>query len=412
MTGNVAFAPFRSARFSWYFASRFTTAVGSTMATIALTFAVLDITDSASALGQVLAAHTVPMVVLLLYGGVIADRMPRTLVIQGSNVVSALAQGAIAWLVLAGHAHLWQLVVLSVLHGSASAISLPAVASMLPQLVPHDLLQPANALMSISRNALTVLGPTIGALLVVTVGPGWALAVDALTWIVGAALLMPVRLPPRTASGPAPNTVRELKEGWRFFISTTWLWVVVVAFALLNAMDFGAWLTLGPVVAQDTVGRQGWGYALSAEAAGLLLASVVLLRLPLRRPVRAGMLGITLVAAPILILGLHPQLGFLVAAAFIGGVGIEVMIIGWNLAMQEHIDESMLARASSYDMLGSVVAMPIGQLAYGPLGEWFGYQRVLVVTAVAHVAVALSTLLSRSVRTLPRSGRRSSADPV
>ena len=177
------------------------------MANIALAFAVLDITDSPRALGQVLAAHTIPMVALLLYGGVIADRLPRTLVLQFSNLASAATQGAIAVLVLAGHAEIWMLVSLSIVHGAVSGIGFPAMASALPQLVPRSDLQPANALVSLTRNGMMVLGPTAGALLVVTVGSGWALAVDAPTWLLAALLLVPVTIPPREprANRPTPS---------------------------------------------------------------------------------------------------------------------------------------------------------------------------------------------------------------
>ena len=102
MTWTTALAPLRNRNFAWYFASRFVNTLGNMMASIALAFAVLDITDSPAALGQVLAAHTIPMIALLLYGGVIADRFPRTLVLQFSNVASAVSQGAIALLVLDG----------------------------------------------------------------------------------------------------------------------------------------------------------------------------------------------------------------------------------------------------------------------------------------------------------------------
>ena len=101
MTWAEAVAPLRNRNFAWYFASRFVNTLGNMMASIALAFAVLDIDGlPAIALGQVLAAHTIPMVALLLCGGVIADRFPRTLVLQVSNVASALSQGAIAVLVL------------------------------------------------------------------------------------------------------------------------------------------------------------------------------------------------------------------------------------------------------------------------------------------------------------------------
>ena len=402
MTWQASFAPLRSRNFAWYYASRFVNTLGSMMASVALTFAVLDITDSASALGQVLAARTIPMVVLLLYGGVISDRLPRTLVLQVSNVASAVTQGAIALLVLTGNAELWSLIVLSMVNGAVSAISFPAMASVMPQLVPRDELQPANALMSLSRNGLTVLGPTLGALFVVTVGSGWALAIDAATWGASALLLLPVRIPPRERSGEPSNTLRELREGWDFFRSTTWLWVIVLSFGALNALISGAWTTLGPVVAQDTIGRQQWGFVLSAEAAGLLTMSVLMLRIPLQRPLMWGMVGTFFLGLPMLALGIHPHTPTLVVVSFLGGAGIEVFAIGWNLAMMENIEESMLSRAFSYDALGSFIAMPVGQLAAGPIGAAFGYPEVLVVSGIAFLVIVGATLMSRSVRTLPR----------
>ncbi|MCW2816191.1 MAG: enterobactin exporter EntS, partial [Nocardioides sp.] len=189
-------APLRERNFRFYYASRVVNMLGNAMASVALAFAVLDITDDdPGALGFVLAAHSVPMVVLLLWGGVIADRFPRNLVIQFSNIASAITQGLIAALVITGVANLWSLVTLSFVHGIVSAVSFPAMASIMPQLVPRGELQRANALMSLARSALTILGPTVSALLVVFVGSGYALAVDAATWAVSAVLLGFVTLP-------------------------------------------------------------------------------------------------------------------------------------------------------------------------------------------------------------------------
>jgi MFS family permease len=105
---------------------------------------------------------------------------------------------------------------------------------------------------------------------------------------------------------------------------------------------------------------------------------------------------------PIFALGAHPDLALLIVTAFVAGAGLEVFGMGWNLAMQENIDEEQLSRAYSYDALGSFVAMPIGQLVYGPLGEAFGYAEVLTASGVAYVAIALLVLVSPSVRNLPR----------
>jgi len=402
MRWKDSLAPLRNRNFAWYYASRFSDTLGTMMAGVALAFAVLEITDSATALGQVLAAHTIPLVVFLLFGGVIADRLPRALLLQASNLVAALTQGILAFLVITGEAELWMFIVLAAVNGTADAIGFPAMASMVRQLVRRDQLQSANALLSLSRGGLTIIGPTVGALLVVTVGPGWALAANALTWLGSAILLTPVKIPTRARKEEASSTVQELREGWTLFVGTTWLWVVVLAFGFLNAIHAGAWFTLGPAVAKGTIGEQGWGFVLSAESLGLLVMTVILLRVRLRRPLLVGMLGCALMGIPMMLLGVEADLLTLVLVTFVAGAGIEVFSIGWSLAMQENIEDDMLSRAYSYDALGSFVAMPIGQLAYGPLGEVFGYRDVLLVSGIAYVAVALLALASRSVRNLER----------
>lgn len=402
MTWADGFAPLRNRNFAWYFASRLTDTLGTMMAGVALAFAVLDTTDSATALGQVLAAHTIPLVVFMLFGGVLADRFPRTLVLQSSNLVAAATQGTLAFLVITGQAELWMFLVLAAVNGLADAAGFPAMAGMVPQLVPRHQLQPANALISLTRGGLTIIGPSLSALLVVTVGPGWGLAVNAAAWLVSTVLLVQVNIPPKPPKEEQTSTLQDLREGWSFFFATTWLWVVVLAFAFFNAIQTGAWFTLGPARAKDTIGEQGWGFVLSAQSAGLLVMTLVLLRIPLQRPLLLGMLGCTFFGLPMIALGAQPELWLLVVLAFVAGAGVEVFNMGWNLAMQENIDDDMLSRAYSYDALGSFVAMPIGQLCFGPLGDRFGFPAVLVVSGVALVVISLVTLLSRSVRTLDR----------
>jgi MFS family permease len=401
MTWRESVVPLSDRRFRFFFASRAVNIWGTTMAPVALAFAVLAVEDSAAALGQVLAARSIPMVLFLLLGGVVADRFGRRLVIQVSNAVSVLSQALAAGLVITGHAELWQLIVIEAVNGTAAATAFPAMQGMVPQLVPRHQLQQANVLLSMVRGALFAIGPTTAALLVVTVGPGWALAVDAATWLVALLLLLPVRVPHR-APAAGGGVVQDLREGWQLFRATTWLWVVVLAFGALNAIIAGAWHTLGPIVAKDTIGITGWGYVLSAQAIGLVATGVVLMRVRIRYPLRAGMLGCLVFAAPLLLLGLEPVLVPLVVGMFLAGAGLEVFGLGWSLAMQEKIPEEMLSRAYSYDALGSLVAVPVGQLTFGPLAAWLGTRPVLVGAAAAYAMICLLTLASRSVRDLER----------
>lgn len=405
-------APLREQNFRWYFYSRLVNMVGGTMASVALAFAVLEVSDSPSALGTVLAAMSIPMVVFLLVGGVVADRFGRTLVIQTANVVSGLCQLGIASLVLSGHAQVWQLVCLAALIGTSSALSFPALASVLPQLVPRDQLQQANVLISMMRGTLTVVGPSVAGILVVTVGPGWALAVDGASYLAAAALLLRVRIPAPVRRADAPSMLVELREGWTVFRSTTWLWVVVLAFGALNAIHSGAISTLGPVLAkQSDIGERGWGLILSAEAVGLLAMTFVMTWVRLERPLLFGMVGIGALALPMVMLGLHPQVVPVMAVAVLAGAGTEIFNLGWNLAMQENIPDDMLSRAYSYDALGSFVAIPVGQLLFGPLGVAFGVQRVILFGGLAYLAIVALTLTSRAVRTLPRVSTTSDAAP-
>lgn len=399
-----ALTPLRDRRFAWYYAGRVASTVGSVVAPIALTFAVLDLTGSATALGLVLAARSIPLVLFLLVGGVVADRFSRSTVMQLSHILSALTQGAVAALLLTGRAELWLIVVLEAVNGAVSAFTFPAMQGVVPQVVPRTHLQQANALLAFSRNGLAMIGPTIGALLVVTVGSGWALALDAATWAVAAVFMAKVKLPRSTAAQTvqAPSMWRDLVEGWSAFTSMTWVWVVVVAFGVLNAIHAGAWWTLGPAVADETIGKVAWGWVLSAEAAGLLAMTVVMLKWRPRYPIRAGMLGIAALAPPILMLGIEPAVAPLVVLAFLGGCGTEIFGIGWQTALHEHVPEQLLSRIASYDALGSFVAIPAGQLTFGPLAEAFGAQPVLIASAVVFTAVALLTLASRSVRDLGR----------
>lgn len=412
MTRGAALAPLREANFRWYFLSRVVNLCGTTMAPVALAFAVLEISDSPGDLGLVLAAHSLPMVVFMLAGGVIADRLGRTLAIQGSNLLSALSQGVLAGLLLTGSAELWHFVVLSAFHGTVSAVSLPALAGLLPQLVPREQLQPANVLVSMSRSALAILGPSVAAVLVVGVGPGWALAVDAAAWAGAALLLAPIDLPARPRAAGGSSALVDLREGWQFFRSTRWLWIVVLAFSVLNAIHHGGLDTLGPVLAKDSaIGAHGWGLIMSAQAVGLLLMSLLLMRVTLQRPLLWGMLGVALFGLPMVVMGLVAQTVPIMVVAVLAGMGIELFGLGWNLAMQEHVPEEMLSRAYSYDMLGSFAALPVGPIVVGPLAAAFGVQEVLLVGGVLYLVISLLVLLSPSVRTLPRVSTTSAPVP-
>jgi MFS family permease len=394
-------APVRHRGFRLFLAGRMVSFLGSSMAPIALAFAVLDLSGSATELGIVLAARQIPMILLLLVGGVIADRLPRHVVLVVSHLGAFLTQGTAAALLLSGHASVGALAVVEALNGSLSAFTFPAMQGVIPQVAPAEHLQQANALLGLVRNSVFTAGPALGGVLVATAGSGWAIAVDAASYAIAAAVFSRLALPHGDRLA-APNMLRELREGWGEFVSRTWLWVIVVAFGVLNAIQAGALFTLGPVVANATIGRAAWGIALAALAAGQFLGTVALLRLRFRFMLRAGMLGILALAPPIAVLGLAPHALPLIVLSLFAGVGSEIFGIGWETSLQQHVPIDKLSRVSSYDALGSFVAMPVGQLLAGPLAAALGLRQVLVGGAVLYVVVALATVAVPSVRNLQR----------
>src|SRR5829696_2229816 len=216
MSVPEALGALRERNFRMFFAGQAVSLLGDGMVPVALVFAVLEITGSPSALGLVLAARVLPTVVLLLVGGVVADRVSRRQVMIVADIARMLAQGAMAAVLIAGVAEVWMLAVLAAVGGAATAFFEPASTGLVPMTVSAGRLQQANALQGLSRAAGAIAGPAIAGVLVATVGPGAALAVDGATFAVSAAFLMALRVSP-VIQAPSAAFISELREGWHEF---------------------------------------------------------------------------------------------------------------------------------------------------------------------------------------------------
>lgn len=384
--------------FRWFFLARAITMITGSMSSIALAFAVLEIDNDARSLSVVLAAFTISNIVFVLFGGVIADRLPRELIIQSCYVVDILTVGAMAALLFSGTATVPLLAILSVLNGASTAFVLPAMQGIIPQLTTPEHLQQANAMLSFVRSAVTIGGPVIAGIVVAAAGPAWAMVVQAVGWLIAIPVLALVKLPPPAPAG-GTTMFHDLRVGWHEFWSRSWLWTIVLAFMVMNAIHVGAWGVVGPYIAKndDRLGITGWGWVLSAEGVGVLLMTLLLMWVPLRRPLRYGMIGMAAFAIPLTVLGVHPGVVLLAMAAFLAGAGAEVFATGWNLAMMENVPGEKLSRVASYDMLGSFVVMPVGPLVYGWLISHAEPSTVLVTSGVLYAAIALATLAVPSV---------------
>jgi MFS family permease len=393
-------APLRSPPFRNLVIGSTVSRLGNSIAPVALAFAVLDLTGSATALGIVVGARSLANVIFLLLGGVVADRLPRSVILVGSSLASAVTQGIVALLVFDRTDSVALLAVLSAVNGTLSAFALPASVALVPQTVAADQLVPANAFARMGSNAASLLGLPLAGIVVAGLGSAWGIAIDAASFAVAALFFALVRIDAERPARERTSVLHDLVDGWQAFIARTWLWVVVAAFGAINLAFAGGVTVLGPVVADETVGRRAWGFVLGAQAVGYLVGGLFAMRLRMRRLLLFGVVCMLPLSLPLFALAAYASLAGLLLAFLLAGLGVEQFGVAWQTCMQRHVPPEMLARLTSYDMLGSFIAIPVGEVAAGPVSHAIGVPSTLLACGLVIVAAVLAMIANPSVRNL------------
>lgn len=406
-------APLRHRSFRNLVSGRTMTHCANSMAPIALAFAVLDLTGSAIDVGIVVGARSVANVLLVLFGGILADRVPRALILQGSSLSAAAVQAGAALALLTDAASIGVLVALSVANGAVAALSMPASASLVPQTVPAGELRAANALSRMGVNLGMIGGASGGGMVTALAGSGWGMAANAIVFAAAALAYHGVRVPrAESARDSTSRPLRELREGWQEFTARTWVWVVVLQFFVVNAVTAGGIQVLGPTLANSVYGRSAWGMVLATQMAGALIGGFLVGRSRSRHALRIGVAVVALDALPLLALAEAAPLALLVGAMFVNGLALEQFGVAWDLSIQENVPADRLARVYSYDMLGSILALPLGEMTAGVLSERFGARTTLLGGGCLIVLATLAALGSKDVRSLTvGTGRRDDGAP-
>src|SRR4051794_34421498 len=354
MSARPRFGVLRDRQFRLFFTGQATSYLGDALLPVAVAFAVLDLTGSASDLGLVLGARMVPLVVFLLAGGVWADRLPRHLVMLGSDVARCAVQAVLAVLLLTGRAELWHLAVLGGLYGIAEAFMRPAASGVLPSLVPAAALQEANALLAATINTAYIVGPVIAGVLVAATGAGTAIAIDAGTFVVSAVSLALLRLPRTVARIDGSSFLAELREGWREFTARTWLWTTVAASSIYLLAVIAPMMVLGPVVAKRELGgARSWGVIAAAIGIGTLAGSVSAARFRPARPILTVAVLLAGPAATAVALAFVLPVPLIAVLGFAAGATEGFLEVVWITSLQERVTPGALSRVSAYDTLGS-----------------------------------------------------------
>lgn len=381
----------REPNFRWLIGGQWASLIGDYMVLAALPFAVFAVGGSAAQIGIAFGVDAMALLLLVLFGGVVGDRISRRSVMIAADLARFGGEAIFAVLLISGHAEFWTLLVVQAIHGAGSAFFLPAISGLLPEIVREERLQEANALRGLCGSSAAMIGPAIAGILLATVGVGSVFAIDAASFLFSAALLSMMRL--RSRPTVEASIIADLAEGWGEFRRRTWLWAVVVEFALLNALVFAPFYVFGASVAEHSLGGPGaWAAILTACGIGELFGGILALSWKPRQPLFVATLVIAFWAPLVLLLAALAPVGVIVAFAALAGAALAIFTAIWQTTLQRHVPSEQLSRLSAYDWVGSIALLPVGYVLAGfteaALGLRGGLLSAGVVVLVATMAVA------------------------
>lgn len=395
-------ATLKNPRFARLYLAQLISIVGDGIFMLALTFGVLDATDSLVALGLIFAVSAALQSAASLIAGVWADRLPRVRLMLSSDLVRMVVQLALAYCFFNDVASLLVLLPLVAVYWTATAVFQPALTGFIPQVLPPTDLVAGNGMLVTTRSVAQIVGAALGAALVGFYGPAWATLADAATFAVSAVLLLGLRDVPAAAGSDVRSSLRqELAVGWAEVRARRWIWVAISAtFAYLMVYQ-GPMEILGPYVARDELGgARAWGTIGIALMVGALIGAWVAGSERLRRPmVLAILLFYSLSAAPLL-LAVAAPLPVLCGAFCLVGIGYGMFEVIWHASLQEQIPEDRISRVSSWDWMASLAGLPIGFAVAAFGSRVFGVDALLVVMSAGAFIITCVLLASPDVRSL------------
>lgn len=376
--------------------------VGDFLYDMAMMWWVLEATGSAVLMGTVLVVNMVPTALLTLLGGVVVDRLPRVRTMVVSDLGRALVTGTVAYLALTGRLTVPVVLVASALSGLVEAFFQPAYTAVVPELVPEDDLPSANALTSMSVQAARVVGPPAGGAIVALMGSGPAFAINAASFVVAGAVLMPLFARPAAPRDPeaASDVLAELRAGFAFVRSRPWLWVNILVGAFGNIGLAGPFSVAMPFLVERMEGGAGLlGYLYAVFPVGYLLGGLWIGRqVRLHRPGVLAEAGVAAAGLMLAAFALPLPIWALTVAALVNGFGLEVFTVIWVSAMQRIVPSDMLGRVASIDQVGSIALLPVGFFLAGWATDALGPEAVFVLGGVSTALVALAALAHPAVR--------------
>jgi Transmembrane secretion effector len=413
---------FANRDFRLLFAGRCVSLLGDGAFLVAMAWEAYTLSNAPTALSLLGIAMTVPLIALLLFGGVVSDRYRRRQVMLVADLVRAVLLALLAAMAASGTLRLWQMMVIVAIYGGAQAFFDPASDAILPQLVPASQLGEANALEQVFRPlALRLVGPALGGVLVGALGVGAAFMIDSATFVVSAATLwsMSARasVSPRGAGAQLERATAQMREGWSYVRRHVWLWGTFASAGVAYLLFMGPAEVLLPFMVKHELGGSGvqLGLVLGAGGLGSVASGLAMMRsgLPARSMTFIYVVW-TLGTLAVAGYGLANAIWELMLASVAFNLLETAGMIVWATMKQRHVPGRMLGRVSSLDWLVSIGLLPLSFALTAPLSAAFGVRATLIGSGVAGAAATLGGLMLPGMRAVDRrleSGARGAIAP-
>jgi predicted MFS family arabinose efflux permease len=385
----------------FYFA-RFISNFGNGMSPIALAFGILNLPKGdANMLGLVLGSTTVAMLVMSPFGGVLADKFGRIRAVAFADLIAGTGLFVQVAFFATGDVPLIVLLLVNTLFGIQWGIFWPAMSGVLPALVPDEHLQKTNSINNFFSNGAIILGAAVGGYIVAGWGSTWALAIDASTFIIGGLVLATFRhVSP--ASAETENTMLDdLIHGWKIFISFRWIVIGVFGFSFIVLAWAAGENILGPLMAlKEFNGAKSWSLVLTFEGIGLILGSIIGIRIKLKHPLRFLLLITFSISLYMWAMAKPQSIWFIAFCALLWGISLDLWTTIWSTAMAREVPREALSRVSSFDAMGTMLLRPVGLAIAGPLSIAIGISNTLYFLAIFSAVLILAMLATPAMRNM------------
>lgn len=384
------FAALRSPNYRLWFGGQLISLVGSWMQTTAQGYLVFELTHSTAYLGYVGFAAGLPSWLLMLLGGVVADRLPRRTVLILTQTAMMLLALLLAALVASGRVVPWHIVALALGVGIATAFDAPARQSFVVELVDREDLTNAIALNSTMFNSAVVLGPAIGAAIYAALGPAWCFALNGLSFLAVIAALARMKIVQPVAPPASESALRLIGAGLRYTMKDRIIRTLIANLGLMSLLGIGL-LTLLPAWSVNILRGdvRTNGLLLSARGVGAVIGALGMAALA-HRAMRGRMwtLGGLFMPLALFVFGVSRWLPLSIAAMVGVGWCFMVHANSANALVQSMVPDELRGRAMSVFTLVFFGAMPLGSLLAGQVAARIGLTSTVFLNAGLLAAVA------------------------